>query len=89
MLSHSERGFDRFLNEDGIVGPFIVSDCVLSKKGVICPLLYLLMKPKLLQLASIPLQLSTYIVMYHLAVFIETSTYNISFMYYSKKSNDE
>lgn len=27
-----ERGFDRSLNEGGIVGPFIVSDCVPSKK---------------------------------------------------------
>lgn len=32
MPAYSEKGFDRSLNEGGIVGPFIVSDCVLSKK---------------------------------------------------------
>lgn len=31
MPSHSERDFDRFLNEGVIVGPFIVSDCFLRK----------------------------------------------------------
>lgn len=51
MPAHSERVFDRSLNEGGIVEPFIVSDCVLSGKGVISSLFYFIMKPKLLQLA--------------------------------------
>lgn len=31
MSAPSERDFDRFLNEGGIVGPFSVNGCVLSK----------------------------------------------------------
>lgn len=50
--AHSERSFDRPLDEGGIVRPFIESDCVGTKKGVICTLFYFIMKPKLLQLMA-------------------------------------
>lgn len=40
MPAHSERGFDRFLNEGGIFRPVIMSDCVRSKG---CDLLIVLL----------------------------------------------